>query len=394
MVETTSRSARVGFFLFAAHLFSIFSIAASNSLLGLCLLAAPWTVVRKPLSPPARRWLMWLGLYILFLGISALLAYDPGRSLWSLWSFFNFTSPVLALYVLRREQDARRVVKLVILLAALLAAAGLVQYQLGSDDLSHRIRGSLSHYMTFAGVLLIGDCLLLGWIFCGQGKRKLWAWVALVLIQLALLGSFTRNAWVAILVAVTALIVVRAPKLLLAYVPAAALLLLLAPAPVTQRILSIGDLKDPSAYDRLCMASAGLEMIADRPFFGLGPEMVSRRYTIYRHPTAPRYWVPHLHNSYLDVAAESGLVSLAAFLTLFALSAKQAWERWRGEGGSKGPRADLWAGVLLALLAFAVAGLFENNWADTEVQRVALFVMVLPFCLPPGAEDAEAAESP
>jgi hypothetical protein len=47
--------------------------------------------------------------------------------------------------------------------------------------------------------------------------------------------------------------------------------------------------------------------------------------------------------------------------------------------GLRGSRADLYLGTLLALLAFNVAGLFEYNWGDTEVQRLVLFVLALPF---------------
>jgi hypothetical protein len=35
----------------------------------------------------------------------------------------------------------------------------------------------------------------------------------------------------------------------------------------------------------------------------------------------------------------------------------------------------------VALLAFNLAGLFENNWGDAEVKRLALFVLMMPFCL-------------
>ena len=375
------RRSRFGLGLYAAHLFSLFSLAASNILLGVSLLAAPWTVRGgRPLSREARRWVWCLGLYVVLKLVSVALSYDPRISAGSLGEIFNLTSPLLALLLIRRERDARRIVKLVILLAALLAALGLVQYLLGNDDLQSRIRGSLSHYMTFAGVLLIGDCLLLAWIACGDGRRRLWAWVALAAINLALLGSYTRNAWVALLVVVTVLVVVRAPKFLWAYLPVTALLLVLVPQPMLSRFVSIADLHDPSNYDRLCMVSAGLDMVKERPIFGIGPAMVSRRYTIYRHPTAPRFWVPHLHNSYLNLAAERGLVSLAAFLALLGLSARQAWRRLRLEGGLRGPRADLFLGVLLVLLGFCVAALFEDNWADAEVQRVLVFVLALPFC--------------
>jgi len=375
------RRARVGLALYTAHIFSLFSLAASNILLGVSLLAAPWTFKgSRPLNRDAQKWVACLGLYVVLKLISIALSYDPAISVDSLGEVFNLTSPLFVLVLIRREVDARRVTKVVILFATLLAVTGLIQYLLGQDDLQNRIKGSLSHYMTFAGVLLIGNCLLLAWLACGDGRRKIWPWVALFAINLALLGSYTRNAWVAVLVVLTVLVVVKAPKYLLAFLPVAVLLAMLAPLPMMSRFLSIADLQDPSNYDRLCMVAAGIDMVADRPVFGLGPDMVSERYSIYRHSTAPRFWVPHLHNSYLNVAAERGLASLAAFLALLFLSGRQAWRRLRREGGLEGPRADLFLGVLLVLLGFCVAALFEDSWRDTEVQRVLLFVLALPFC--------------
>ena len=38
-------------------------------------------------------------------------------------------------------------------------------------------------------------------------------------------------------------------------------------------------------------------------------------------------------------------------------------------------------GVLLALLAFNFAGLCEDNWGDTEVQRMALVGTAMTYCL-------------
>ena len=108
------------------------------------------------------------------------------------------------------------------------------------------------------------------------------------------------------------------------------------------------DLSDVSNYDRLCMAKAGIEMIADRPLLGIGPEMIPERYPIYRDPTAPRFWVPHLHDNLLQIAAERGLPALAAAVRGF-----------RAAGGFEaaraGPAAASAAGLHLgALLARAV----------------------------------------
>lgn len=217
-------------------------------------------------------------------------------------------------------------------------------------------------------------------VFAGRW-RSVWRWGALAAINVALLGSYTRSAWVALMVALTVLVVLRAPRLLLAYVPATVLFIALAPVPLLHRVVSITDLRDASNYDRVCMLEAGLTMVRERPLFGFGPELVERRYPIYRPASAPRYDIPHLHNSLLEIAAERGLPALASYLWLTAASILEAWRRFRREGGRRGPRTDLYVGVMLALLAFNVAGLFENNWGDTEVQRPVLFVLALPFCL-------------
>lgn len=197
----------------------------------------------------------------------------------------------------------------------------------------------------------------------------------------------------ALAVVLTALALLRAPKLLLAYLPIGLLVVLLAPVPILQRAASIFDLSDPSNYDRLCMIYSGAHMVADRPLFGIGPDMVPERYAIYRHPSATRFWVPHLHNSFLNIAAERGLASLAMLWAIFGWSAWTAIARLRSEGGRASPRADLYYGMLLTLLAFCVAGLFEDNWADTEVQRLFLFVLVVPFCLPVEPREDEAPDA-
>ena len=49
--------------------------------------------------------------------------------------------------------------------------------------------------------------------------------------------------------------------------------------------------------------------------------------------------------------------------------------------GLAGPRAELYLGSVLALVAFNLAGLFENNWGDAEVKRLALFALMMPLCL-------------
>ncbi|HVR09409.1 MAG TPA: O-antigen ligase family protein, partial [Thermoanaerobaculia bacterium] len=349
-----------------------------------------------------------------FLTASILLSYDLRTSLFSFGETFAMATLYLGPGLVRGERELRRLIDGMIAVAAVLALRGLLQYLWVSfGELDQRIRGPFSHYMTFSGVLLICDVLLVTQMVCGRAARSPWRWGALALINAALVGTMTRGAWVALGGALLCLLVVAGrrggsaaagaaggagrgdarPHRALRYAAICALALLtiflVAPASVLRRATSIFDLRDPSNYDRLCMIDAGLHMIAERPFVGLGPDMVDHRYEIYRHPTAPRYWVPHLHNSFLEIAAERGLPSLAAYLWMMLAGVRLALRRYRDEGGPAGPRAELYLGSVLALLAFNVAGLFENNWGDAEVKRLALFALMIPFCL--ALADAEGA---
>jgi O-antigen ligase len=381
---TPNQSARpsIGYWLYAGHLLGIVRMALSNVLLGLTvlsfLLAAPWpAAVWKRVAPVA----LPLGLYVLLLLGSIVASYDPAMSWPAASEIFNLATLPLALILVRGERPVRRLFDAFLIAAGIFAAWGLAQYLWGYGDIDSRIRGPFSHYMTFSGVLLIADALLLATVACRQGWRNPWRWAGLVLINAALLGSLTRNAWVSLLLTLTIVLALRAPRLLLAYLPVGLVCFILAPVPLLHRAVSIFDLQDRSNYDRLCMVEAGLTMIAERPMFGIGPNLVKVRYPIYRPPTAPRYEVPHLHNSLLQMAAERGLPFAGVYLALIGSSVFVALSRFRSEGGVKGPRADLHLGVILAIFAFSIAGLFENNWGDTEVQRVILFVLALPFCL-------------
>jgi O-antigen ligase len=410
------RAERIGFQLYAAQLFTLFGIALSNVCAGVLVLASPWAVgrrgLRRALVPaadtPARRsvdgpqrWLVAaLAAYVAFLGLAVATSYDPRQSLGGFSELFTLATLLFGLALVRGERRVRLVVDGLGAVGGLVALWGLAQYLGGYGEIDRRIRGPFSHWMTFSGFLMLCDLLLVAaLLFRGRRLREeagwgavAWRAAALVAINAALLGSLTRSAWVGLAAGLALAAVLRSPRTLIAFPLGAVAFVLLAPVPLLQRVGSTADLSDPSNYDRLCMAEAGLRMVAERPLTGLGPELVEDRYPIYRTATAPRYAVPHLHNVYMQLAAERGLPALAAYLVLMLAPLAAAWRLYRREGGRRGPRADLLIGVLAALVAFDLAALFEHNWGDTEVQRLALFLMAVPFGL--AAADPDHARDP
>ncbi|HMB53441.1 MAG TPA: O-antigen ligase family protein [Thermoanaerobaculia bacterium] len=401
MPERPPRAVAATFWLYAGHLYTLFGIALSNLFAGLAVLAAPfaWRAKRRAagstpapdpdLDGPRRLLLAALAVYVLGLLVAVAASPQPAVSAGALSELFTLALVPVALLVAVGEERVRVVVDGMTAVGGLVAAMGLVQLLGGFGGIDRRIRGPFSHWMTFSGFLLLCGMLLAGVLLFGAHRRRggwrsprlWWRLAALAAILAAILGSLTRGAWLGLAAGIVFLVALRAPRWLAALPVAAVVFFLLAPLPIVARATSTVDPLNPSNYDRLAMADAGLRMVAERPLVGIGPELVEERYPIYRHPSGYRLWVPHLHNSFLQVAAERGLPSLAALLALMVASFTAAWRLYRREGRKRGPRADLWMGALGALVAFNVAGLFEHNWGDTEVQRLALFVVVMPFLL-------------
>lgn len=401
MVETPSSREGWRFGLFASHLLTLFGIALSNILLGAAILASPWLAERPALAlRRGRRMLFLLALYVALLALSIVTSQDPRESFRSLSEVVTLATFPLALISVSGERRLRQLFDASMVVAALLALGGLAQFLAGYGSIDRRIRGPFSHVMTFSGVLLLIDLLLIARLVAPPpvleaGKRWLdrpWvAWGCFLLINTALISTLTRNAWLGLCVGVGWLLWTRRRNWLLLAPAALFVVVLIAPVPVVARAISVTNLSDESTYDRLCMLQAGVRMVAEHPIVGLGPNMPERRYPIYRHPTASRLNVPHLHDSYLQLAAERGLPTLLVFLLLFAVALHAAWVDDRRAGG--GTASDLRLGTIAALLAFLAAALFEHNWGDTEVQRMALLLLAAPFCLRPHAPLPESRDS-
>ena len=325
-----------------------------------------------------------LGLQALFLVLSTVFSRNPAASAQHLAGVSLFLLLPIAVDLFDRPERARAVLLAVAANGLLLSAIGVWQFAHGGNDLENRITGPLSHYMTFSGLTMIGGCVLLGLALEGRGA---WRWVGMsAVVPLgAMLLTFTRNAYVGILLAVVVYLALRRPRGLVWLVPALVLVFVLSPAAIRARIRSIPSLKDITNRDRISMVHAGARMIADDPLFGIGPEMVRAQYPLYRDPDAAQWRVPHLHDNALQLAAASGLPEAAAYLAMMALffvrTIRLLAREWRPA------QSALLAGAFLAGAALFCAGFFEYNWGDTEVEMATLLVLAVPFspAVAPGA---------
>lgn len=386
--------------LFAGHLLTVWGIGVSNGLLGLAVLLV-WIRRGLPLGAPAlwsrraRRYLLPIGIYQLLIGVSVLLSYDPRKSLPELGEVFALAVLPMSILLIRGDRAVRRMVSWLLVMMVGLALHGLWQY-LFSDQgpIDNRIRGLFSHYMTFSGVLVLGLAMALSRLVTAGRWRLARYWVAGGIIAATVFLTLTRHAWLSSLLLLTLAVWIGARRWLIPYlgalVLAVALVAAVAPGPWS-RIRSVVDVENPSNFGRICMVYAGAEMLAERPLFGIGPRLIADWYPIYRHPAARHERVAHLHDTFINLAAEYGLLTLAAYLWLMIAVLVAAVGGYRAEGGRAGPRADLYLLVVFAIVSLNFSGLFEANWRDSEIQRLILFILAIPCCMEASA-DASANE--
>lgn len=366
------------------------SIAASQVLLGVGV--AYLLVTRKSLPFPR----IWVPLAALFgwTLLADLLCPDPWLGRAQVKKFFVFLFIPL-IYTAFRNQFGR--VRLLmaswIAVATASGAWGLLQFvhkhaeakRTGEDFyvtyVGHRITGFESHWMTFGALQLsVLSLLLAHWFFA---KRKLPVWVygiGATVLGLAIVLGWTRSIWLGAVPAVLYLIWFWKPKRMWIVPLAAAAAFLIAPAGTRDRITSLFQPhgETDSNQHRVVTFRTGLEMIKAHPIFGIGPEQVGRQFNAYVpadiHRPLPVGFYGHLHNIYIQYAAERGIPGLFCVLWLIGLAMWDAFGALRISPSRSDATAVL-HGAVAVTIGILVSGFFEYNLGDSEV--LMMFVAVL-----------------
>jgi O-antigen ligase len=277
-------------------------------------------------------------------------------------------------YDLARGARANSVLSIVLTIGAASAFVGIVQYGvLNFDGLGRRPQGTLSHWMTYSGTLMLVICAATARLLYGNSGR-LWAAFVMPALLVALSLTLTRGAWVGVAVGVAVLFLSKDFRLL-AVIPIVIVTgVLLAPQALTDRIYSIFDRNDLTSRDRVAMLQAGVAIVKDYPLMGVGPDQIERVYPYYRVPDAVKPTNPHLHNVPMQIAAERGLPALAAWIW-FLMSATLGLFKLLRQSRQK----SLAAAGLGAMAAMLAAGLTEYNFGDSEFLMLLLVMITLPF---------------
>ncbi len=377
----------------------LLGVAVSQNLLALALCAL--LLSGLPLRWP--RIALPLALFLLWTLVALAFSPDPGFGLAQIRKFYVFATMLIVFSNVTTLARAKWLTLAWIVVGALTAGRGLYQYARDvvrwqatgeHTDFYHfyiadRIRGFMSHWMTFSGQELFILLLLAAFLLFAPGVKKyLWMLLPCALVTgLALVLSDTRSVWVAAVLAGCYLLWCWNKWAALAMPVVLGLGLLVAPAAVQQRVRSIlhPEKQTDSNLHREITRRVGWEMIKAHPFVGVGPDEIIKEPVFFAYLPAdvarplPEGYYGHLHNFYLQYAAERGIPA-ALFITGALVMALMDFRRALRKlpPGRSDPRFLLQAAIA-CILGTMIAGFFEYNLNDTEVLTMFLAIMCLGY---------------
>ncbi len=221
--------------------------------------------------------------------------------------------------------------------------------------------GTFSHPNSLAGFILV--CLIL---ILGKGKLRVLDKAAVIAGSVLILLSFSRTVWLASFILALGWFLFQFKKNLgqkrvslgFNYTLAAGFIPLVFFF-FTKTII------DPSSFlVRRDLADYALALVKKAPLLGVGAGQFIIKLSQDRPVWQSLYWLQPVHNLFLLIASEIGLLGLALFLGLIFLAIRKLTRPF----------------LLLALLAILFTGLFDHYWL-TLIQNQLLLAIVLGLSL-------------
>jgi len=408
------------FFLYLLFICSTFSIAGTDaSITILYLITIISWIWDRPFSQLENP-LFWV---ILFFVATAVLcgllnAYET-EHLMALRTNWRLLLPLL-LAVILAEVDEEKLLWIFFVFVLLISIYGIIQYFTGADwlrpeaqqmttpfssgSLSERPvfhgKGNFSHHLTYGGFLLLCFPILFSLIFC-KGWRPFARFITAIIAVMVLLGigaSLGRSIWLGTAVAITVLLFRLSPKFMLAFsilVIAGGTYFFLqfsdpsfqnrAPTNRTEALQQrfISGFMPHSNQDRILMWEAGISALQDHFWLGIGYGNDSEIMPFYREKISERTGHQFqnsastgVHNIYLQTWINYGLFGFLGYLSIFTIFFWQSILTLYKTTPYSFENSILWAGIA-GVCGFMVAGFFENNFRDGEVQAMLMILIGL-----------------
>jgi O-antigen ligase len=360
---------------------ALISIAASQILLAAAIAAAlvQWSGNRGQLRLPAA---LLAAVVVLFLWTLAVMLASSGSLHDGMVRKFFLFSILLIVPILAFGNDRLTwIYTAVFVLAGFSAVVGLVQFGIDPHrDALNRIKGLMSIWMTYSGLLMLALVALVAYAAALGWKKHRWVVPLVLLLIAALYLSQTRSTELGACAGIAVILLLKRPRWLLGLLILVLALYLASPAGIQQRLRGAWNLQDDNTRNRIEIYGTAVRLIEAHPWMGVG-QKVSRVALQYRGTQEfPDYMYLHMHNNFLQIAAERGIPGLIIWMWFMFQLVWQGFRVFRSSGGA-GSAAFIALAAIGGWFAMLAAGMFEYNFGDSEVLTLFLFVMSAPYAV-------------
>jgi putative inorganic carbon (HCO3(-)) transporter len=261
------------------------------------------------------------------------------------------------------------------------AFIGIIQYILGNVSQIWQDAGMFGDIRgrtvsAFGNPNVLGEYLVLvipaifAMFLCSNTfKTKMLFFVTLALCSVCLVLTWSRGAWLGLIIASIVFILVKSHTFL-AYITVALPGLTLAfsfimNGKVMKRLFSIGSMADSSTAYRWNIWNGVWDMLADKGLYGIGTGEGAFTSVFPQYAVSGTESVPHTHSLYLQLMAETGVFSLLCFLLVCLAYFSLVFAYIRKAIGKRNRTMSI--GFLCGILAFLLQGLTDYVWYSYKV---------------------------
>ena len=296
-------------------------------------------------------------LFVLYLVVANSVE-DEADVTWVVWAILlgAFTQGILGSY--------QAITRHPLGLAFLGEGSDILQFNMGRS-VAYRAVGTIGHGNGYGMYLSATMPFALGLLF--TDKRRLHKVLAIAVLCVGIIGlvfSLSRGSWLSFSATCFVILVLAIHRRRrvghIGWLFAGAVLLSVIALTLGQQNLIMDRIKSDdggAAYARIALAEGAARMIRDHPALGVGLNNYSLVMRKYDMASFGREGLVIVHNIFLLIAAETGLIGLAVFLWLMASLMIRAWRIASGIVGDTAWVAGV--GVLSGLIALTLHGMVD-----------------------------------
>ncbi len=253
------------------------------------------------------------------------------------------------------------------------ALAGIFSDSVQIGVLSERAAATFMNSNLYAQYMVMAMPAVAAYAFSGRRTAsKIISRISLLLAAAGLIVSFSRGAYLALGAVVIVMCIANIRRLIPVVMVASSVLMLL-PDAVYARFAAIGDSTDHTIIERFDLWGVGIQQFLKMPILGHGCGV----WTTLGAITEAGYYNPHVHNLFVQLLVEGGVIGLVLFLLIL-------WKLFRTgfELSIHAPVNRMYGAAVIAFCAgLCVCGLVDYPLFTPKTVSVLMFMLGLTDAL-------------